>query len=276
MSIFTPPKAFGLPLIAAVSLLSLSSAQAALIDVSNGQIYDDDLNVYWVKDANFFKTLADRHPGGAEALVRGVISGVRGVVHDTPNAYDNAGPGNYRLSATDFDTTTGAMNWWGAQAFVTYVNSHVRFGDGATGWRLPTTYELSTGAPGSELRHLFFNELGGRSDRPITSTHARAANYDLFQNVRSDFYWLGDTEYPANAKYVEVFSTATGRRGLGFDKTSKAYVWSVRTAPVAVVPLPGAWVLFASASAGLGWLAGSRKKPSGTRRVLGMGAASGR
>jgi hypothetical protein len=46
-------KPFLKPLLLAACVLSLSSAQASLIERGNDLVYDDDLNVTWLQNANY-------------------------------------------------------------------------------------------------------------------------------------------------------------------------------------------------------------------------------
>ena len=115
-----------------IALLSVSGAtQAALFDRGGGLIYDDDLNVTWLKDANY----------GAGS------------------AYDDL------ASSTD-----GRMSWSSAfnwAANLSYYDSvrNVTYTD----WRLPVnTYVFSTA---TEVEHLLYTELGGNSLSSIITTH---------------------------------------------------------------------------------------------------------
>ena len=59
------------------------------------------------------------------------------VIHDIPNGYDNSGSGIYKLSsAIDFGSG-GRVDWWGAQAYVSFLNS-IDYA-GSSQWVVPTT-----------------------------------------------------------------------------------------------------------------------------------------
>ena len=136
---------------AAVLAISLSTgAQASLVARTGGMVYDTVNNITWAADANLFQTQAASNAN----LVSEIIAANGGVIHDTPNAYDN---GTYTLTTADFDTTTGRMTWWGAQAWA----NNLTLG-GVTGWSLPSTLEGGYGYnfTSSQMGDLFYNQLG--------------------------------------------------------------------------------------------------------------------
>ena len=126
-------------------------------------VYDTDLNITWLADANLFKTQYD-----ADNSILSTLIGV-----DVTD-----GLGTHPTTAADFDTSTGQMTWWGAMAWA----SSLDYG-GYSDWRLPMTLQpdaaCSAQSPsgsygynctGSELGHLFYTELGGYS-RQLHSRH---------------------------------------------------------------------------------------------------------
>ena len=74
-----------------------------------------------------FQTQAASNPN----LVSEIIAAHGGVILDTPNFYDN---GTKTLTSADFNTISGEMTWWGAQAWANNLNL-----GGYTDWALPTT-----------------------------------------------------------------------------------------------------------------------------------------
>ena len=99
---------------------------------------------------------------------------------------------NYaRTSGYDAD---GAMSWVQANVWAGSLNI-----DGVTGWRLSGGPMLGSGynQTASEIGNLFYNVLGGTAFSSITTTHN--ANYNLFKNVQSNFYWSGVEWSPINA-----------------------------------------------------------------------------
>lgn len=197
------------------------AAQAALMDRGGGLIYDDVLNITWLKDANY----------GAGS------------------SYDDG------LSNDD-----GAMMWTNAVAWagnLTYYDSvrNVTYDD----WRLPSTLQpdatcgtqsggnsLGVGCTRSELGHLFYMDLGGLEGVSITIGHN--SNFSLFQNIRPDYYWSG-TEH-TTGYHAWSFIMIDGYQGY-YYKSLELSAWAVRPGDVASVPVPAAAWLLGSGLLGL-------------------------
>jgi hypothetical protein len=159
------------------------------------------------------------------------------------------------------------MDWWGAQAWVHYLDV-TKYG-GSNQWALPTTVDSSasvgypngtTGNPAqssSQLAQLFYGGLGQGVGSSITTTHN--ANYSLFSNVQSNAYWSG-TEYSADPGGAWGFSTPNGGQNYGYKYTGY-YALAVSPGQVSAVPLPGAaWLL----GSGLLGLVGLRRRKAET------------
>lgn len=162
-------------LTAAVLLTVAGTVQATLVSTLGGQaVYDTSRNLTWLADAN----LAATNTFG--------VSGIN--------------PG-------------GTMNWFTAQSWIGAMNTanYLGYHD----WRLPTTlqpdatcgYSGGYNCTGSEMGHLFYNELGGVAGNSILATHN--ANLALFQNVQSNIYWSG-TEYAQDTYNAWRFYTFNG------------------------------------------------------------------
>lgn len=190
-----------------------SVAHAALYSRLGGAaVYDSDLDITWLADANYTDT-------------SGYLAG--GL-----NAWSQA-------------------NTWAASLVV----------DGIGGWRLPTTVQpdgtcsdqnagVSWGdnCSGSEMGHLFFDELGGVAGQSIQTTHN--SNYDLFSNIQADIYW-SSTEYaPNTSSFAWGFGAGDGYQ-YAYNKSNTYYAWAVHPGDVAVVPVPAAAWLFGSGLLGL-------------------------
>jgi len=173
------------------------SGHTALIDIGGGMIYDEDLDITWLADANYAKTNGD-----------------------------------------DAD---GLMPWDSAVAWA----DQLVFG-GHDDWRLPTTSVACTGynCTGSELSHLFYDELGGVAGSSLAAVHN--SNYDLFTNIELDYYWSG-TEGGIGAWSFLMF---TGYQ-YAASKIVHLPAWAVRTGNAAIVPVPAAVWLFGSGLLGL-------------------------
>lgn len=93
-------------------------------------------------------------------LINSIISASGGVIHDTPNPYDPSG--TYTLSSNDFNTTNGTMTWWGAMAWVNYLNAR-NYG-GSTQWALPTIVDNSSSSGFPMVRQVIRRDRRARSD----------------------------------------------------------------------------------------------------------------
>ncbi|MEY3787220.1 MAG: hypothetical protein RLZ75_1427 [Pseudomonadota bacterium] len=207
----------------------LTTSQATLYDRGYGMIYDDVLNLTWAKDANLFQTQASRNAN----LVCDVINFNGGVINDTPNIYDK---GIYTLTNADFNTNTGTMSWWGAQAWVNYLTL-----GGVTGWSLPSTpVKTTVKATGyeildSQMGDLYYNVLGGVKNSSIVATHNE--NYNLFVNIQSYVYW-SSSELDENPGNVWHFHTYEGLQDAYAVKYMQFYAWAVHKGDVAFVKGP--------------------------------------
>jgi len=189
-----------------------SVANAALYSRLGGAaVYDSDFNITWLADANYTDT-------------SGYLSGGM-------NAWSQA-------------------NTWAAGLMV----------DGIGGWRLPTTVQPDASCSdqnagtswgfsctGSELGHLFYDELGGVAGQSIVTTHN--SYYDLFSNIQSDAYW-SLTEAVPDPGFAWGFDTSNGYQ-YAYNEANTYYAWAVHSGDVAVVPVPAAAWLFGSGLLGL-------------------------
>lgn len=205
-----------------------TTASAALIDRGGGLIYDNDLNITWLADANYAATQY-ANTGGAQG---------------------------------DSD---GNMSWANANTWVSNLSYYDSVRDqNLGGWRLPTSDSACTGTgsnyncTGGELGHLFYNELGGTAGSSLhDSTDPDLA---LFTNIGTDYYWLSGSYDPNPEDRAWVLYIDSGSQ----ENENKLYsnsVWAVRSGDVgAVVPVPAAVWLFGSGLLGL--LGIARKKKS--------------
>ena len=211
------------------SLGLITSAEAALVSRLGGAaVYDTDFNITWLADAN---------------LAASNTFGVSGIF------------------------ASGIMNWGTAQSWIGAMNTtnYLGYND----WRLPTTLQpdatcdsqsgsVSYGlnCTGSELGHLFYNELGGVAGADIQTTNN--SSLGLFSNVHSDAYWSG-TEYALDPTgRVWIFGFRYGGQDT-YYKSDSWYALAVRSGDVAAVPVPAAVWLLGSGLLGLLGIAKRRK-----------------
>ncbi|MEI7465014.1 MAG: DUF1566 domain-containing protein [Burkholderiales bacterium] len=261
----------------AVAMFSVATAQAALVgrDINGIAVagnaansvflYDDVLNVTWLRNAN----------AGAGSV------------------YDTVGSGG--------TTTDGRMPWSNAVAWASSLNGTAAVG-GTTGWRLPTM--IDTGTSGcnyanvgtdcgynvqtksgnltqyqagqtvySEMAHLFYVTLGNQGYYSTTGAFQPGyglSNTGAFQNLQANFYWSG-LEYAPVPSNAWGFDTYYGSQSYGV-KTGSLYAVAVRSGDVApaVVPVPAALPLLLSGLAALG--VASRRR--GRRRLGDSGASA--
>ena len=187
-----------------------SVSNAALVDRGGGLIYDTDLNITWLANAN----------------VNGLITW------------------------NDAMTWASNLSYYDSVRNVTY-----------TDWRLPTSDTCSGyNCTGSEMGHLFYTELGGMPGNDIAATHFWNIDYNMFQNIQSDFYWSG-TEYAPNTDTdgARIFNFNDGSQ-TAYNKGINLYAWAVRPGDVAAVPLPATAWLFGSGLLGLVGMARHKKR----------------
>ena len=260
-------KIFKVAMAAGVALLLSVSAQASLVATAGGKgVYDTVNNVTWTSDANLMLTQAIFYSGGASAYVAAVIAASGGVIHDTPNDFDTpSNSGLYTLSASDFITNgayAGSMSWWGAKAWVNYLNATNYAGTNT--WVLPTTvdsnisdsFRADTGSDAfhssSQLAQLFYVGLGQVPGSNITTTHN--SNYALFKMVKLGNYWSGTEGIEINSG-VEAWAYSTWSGGQGrYMKSPGSFALAVAPGQIgalSAVPVPGAVWLLGSGVMGL-------------------------
>lgn len=209
-----------------IGLLSATMANAALVGSADGKtVYDADLNITWIANANLAATNT---------------FGITGI--------DSIG----RMSWST------AQNWIGAMNAANYLGYH--------DWRLPFTPQVDTNCStffgatgvgghctGSEMGHLFYNELGGAAGHSITITHN--ANYNLFSNFQYRSYWSG-TVRNGSGPYRFDFSDGSQWND---NPTYSLNILAVRDGQVATVPVPAAAWLLGSGLVGLVSVASTRR-----------------
>jgi hypothetical protein len=229
-------------LAAALALPTSANAVPLVASASGNLVYDQDANLTWVKDMELFKTQAVSYTGGSG----GTSAFIDRIVADWGS---KTTPGNtpHTLTATDdFRKFSWTMSWYGALAWVNYLNETSY--EGYNDWRLPTSdtcFGYGGGSPGcnsSEMGNLFINLLGDQVTTPVLTqtgdTDEQKANLALFSNVGNfPALWssLEDQTYSTKAWY---FDPSTGSQNSNF-KDSNFRALALRDGAVPVTsPIP--------------------------------------
>jgi hypothetical protein len=255
------------PLLAASLLLSLTAltAEATLTPyTSAGQslVYSSVSDITWTGDGNLLGTLEASNPN----LVSTIISTI-GSIADTPNAYDTpANSGTHTLSTADFGAN-GLVSWFGAQAYVSYLNT-INYA-GSKLWALPNAgaNPIYDGFQTGQLGELYYNELNALagpgtnfSDFGILhdGSSNTSGNAGPFANAHTDAYWLG-TEYAPFPSIAWYFGTDNGFSSADLKSGYQMYAWAVSPGQVSAVPVPGAVWLMGSGLLGFKPLSKNRR-----------------
>ena len=185
----------------AITLLSLSTANASLEPRLGGQaIYDTDLNVTWLADANLAATNT---------------FGVQGISLEGLMSWDTAQRWIRAMNATNY---LGYHDW----KLPTTPQPD------ATCYEHSGAFSTGHNCTGSMMGHLFYTELGGDAHRSIITNHN--AGYSLFKNVEDQTYW-SETSVATWPGCAWAFVM----NGIQFyyDKRYSNYAWPIRNGDVA-------------------------------------------
>ena len=187
--------------------------------------YDDVADLTWLADANYAAT-----------------SGY---------AAENT-TGEAHSSTTNIQID-GSMGWEAANTWAASLNI-----GGVTDWRVYDhgPYCQYYNCTDSEMGNLFYNVLGGIAGSSIIDEHN--ANYDLFSNVQSGYYW-SNTAFTGDDAHAWHFHMNDGSQD-PYYKIRSMYAWAVHSGDVsmAVVPVPAAAWLFGSGL--IGFIGFARRK----------------
>lgn len=215
--------------IAAVLSVGMSQAGAALHERGGGMIYDDVLDITWLKDANYAQT--SNHDADGRMTWTNAVAWADDLVY--------GGYSDWRLPTTNTGPTSNC-------------SSNFNPGGG-----FPQQY-FGFNCTGSEMGHMFYNNMGATSGSSILSG-SNAANLALFTNVQSGVYWSG-TEYAPDTSNAWVFNAPFGGSQGSVSKPNEFYAWAVRPGDVGRAPEPGSLALLGLGLGlmGLGYARGRR------------------
>ena len=191
------------------------SANSALVSRLDGQaVYDTDLKITWLANAN---------AGAGSAFDDGVFS------YDGYMSWENANAWAARLEVGGF------TDW----RLPTTLHPDASC----------STVSTSTGNDciGSEMGHLY-KELGGTDNNSILTSGD--PDLALFSNIQINYRYHSATVTPFSLSDAWTFNFGTGRQGYT-PQSSIFYAWAVRTGDVAAVPIPASFWLFGSGLIGL-------------------------
>jgi len=214
-----------LTLIAAMGVSG--AANAALVSRLGGQaVYDTDLNVTWLADANYART------SGYDA--DGLMTWSQAMTWASNLSYGGYTDWRLPTTAQPDPTCSNQFNW--------------------TGGVVSSGYNCT----GSEMGHLFYTELGVTAGSSIFSS--TDLDLALFTNVQSTSYW-SSTEYARDTNSAWIFAVYNGSQGALNKGFNYYYAWAVHSGDIATVPVPAAAWLFGSGLFGLVGIA--RRKARG-------------
>ena len=222
-----------------IALVGLSvltfSANAALYDRGGGMIYDSELNITWLQDANYAKT-QHTATNGSQGAANGLMTWTAARTWAANLSY--GGYNNWRLPSANL------IN--GANPCTAYNGSC------DTGWNIKR----------SELGHMFFNNLANLSSHDVngfwqSGSGVMNRSFDdggngsnvSISNLDNSIYWFDEEYAPDTDRAWTLFTSMGWQVDLG--KSSTVLSWAVRDGDVSPVPVPGAAWLLGTALLGL-------------------------
>ncbi|MBE9033606.1 hypothetical protein [aff. Roholtiella sp. LEGE 12411] len=178
-----------------------SPASAELYSRANGtMVYDSDLYITWLADANYAATLYEQSCGKL---------GHNGGFMDFPEA----------MQFVDELVYGGFSDWRLPNAVQPDLSCKRQTVVGSHGFNCTN----------SEMGHLFYVDLGAKAGENIIQNHNE--NYNLFRNIsRRGLYW-NTPDYPTFAFISRIFQTRNGKSN-AYSKSRLVSVWPVRVGDV--------------------------------------------
>lgn len=236
----------------ATLIASFPSAQASLIDVGGGLIYDDALHITWLKNANLAATRT---------------FGVSGITADGRMTWNTALSWINAMNAANYL----GYNTWRLPTLSPIDGSNtfnyppIHDGSHDRGYNISEAGTLYAGSTAHEMAHLFYDTLGNdalcapSTESTDAGCHKRATpdyygpwgltNRGPFTGLVNYRYWY-KLESGINTARAFDFNFNDGQTGTG-AKTGLFQAWAVLPGQAAVVPVPAAGWLFGSGILGL-------------------------
>ena len=210
-----------------IGLVSMTSANATLIDRGGGMIYDDVLDITWLQDANYAST--------SGYVAGGVMTYLEAKVWSESLTY--GGYDDWRLPEV---RPVSGLNHLSTSSYDTHDSY-----DGST------DVGYNNGSVYSELGNMYYATLGNigafdTSGNPLgcatSSSNPCLSNTDIFENVVPNIYWAisGYNGYSNSNISAFLFSYLGGYQNFT-SATRGGYAWAVRDGDVLnVIPIPDA------------------------------------
>lgn len=194
--------------------IQATAAFATLYDRGGGLIYDDILNVTWLQDATYSRTLDT----GADGRL----------------TWANASEWVAELTYYDSVRKVVWSDW--RLPHVLPINGVALKRD--YGWNGTSEVGYDITSPGNELPHLYYVSLGNFASGDIQPIQ----NVGPFLNMPTswrwgDWFWT-ETQYPYTATLsLYYFDSISGMQNVS-DATNAHFAWALRDGDVAAVPEP--------------------------------------
>jgi hypothetical protein len=205
-----------------------------------GLVYSSISKVSWVQDGNLLGTMIKNL--GYDNVVNAIIyvgpNKENLTISDTPNAFDTPpGSGVHTVTTADFEKANpGVTTWYGAKAFVDYLNRQ-NYG-GSNQWRLPTVgSKPATGRKQTfenDMGQLYYLELNRISDNQGAAFGVTgkgcwgncSGSVGGLVNVQNLGYWMDKETKEGSFSYAWYFYNTNGTQAVS-GKKYPGFVWPV-------------------------------------------------